>query len=110
MLLKSQHNSLKHKYQFYYNTEVIKSLIVRQSMNRKYQLNLRTLKLKLQSLKHLRYRVLFYLFLLMVFLEDGVFIGGIGIVTFDLLEFLYFVNIYKRTSEIIFFYEVIFRR
>jgi hypothetical protein len=46
----------------------------------------------------------------MVFLEDGVFIGGIGIVTFDLLEFLYFVNIYKRTSEIIYFYEVIFRR
>jgi hypothetical protein len=45
----------------------------------------------------------------MLFLEDGVFIEGIGIVTFDLLEFLYFVIIYKRTSEL-YFYEVIFNR
>ena len=110
MLLKSKHNSLKHKYQFDCNTEVIKSLIIRQSMNRKYQANSKTLGLKLWSLKHLRYQVLFYLFLLMVFLEDGVFIEGIGIVTFDLLEFLYFVIIYKSTSEIIYFYEVIFNR
>jgi hypothetical protein len=78
-------------------------------MNRKYQVSLKTLGLKLRSLKHLRYQVLFYVFLLMLFLEDGVFIEGIGIVTFDLLEFLYFVIIYKRTSEL-YFYEVIFNR